>query len=330
MTRSQSIRRNPTEVTVERVDWGSTYARVSTAGTTGTRPFLLIPGIGVSSNYFERLAFCLNEFGPVMALDLPGFGGVPHPKNAQMTIRDYADLVGRVIDELDLDDPIVVGHSMGTQIVSELASTRELNDIVLISPVVNPHERRVRTAALRFFQSSRHEPPKVAALALYAYVLCGFRWFSKVLPVMMRYRIEDVLPRISANTLVIVGELDALCPRSWTREVAALLPNAQVWEIPHAAHSVMHGNAEDVARLCIDHARRTEPDDDTIRVAAHDPETEPDADLATAVKSAKGRVTELAGIVTDDDDIMAEGKTEHAEAAQEATQDTRGPTSDQS
>jgi len=104
------------DVTVTRVYDGSTYAKVSTIGEDGKRAFVLVPGIGVSSTYFERLAPNLNEFGPVHALDLPGFGGVPHPGTA-MTIREYADFVGRVIDEMGMDDPILVGHSMGTQVV---------------------------------------------------------------------------------------------------------------------------------------------------------------------------------------------------------------------
>ncbi len=315
-------RRDPTEVSVARVSWEQTYARVSTAGTSGSRAFVLVPGIGVSSNYFERLAFRLNEFGPVHALDLPGFGGVPHPKGRPMAIGDYAELVGRVIDELGLEDPVVVGHSMGTQIVAELASRRSFTDLVLISPVVNPHERRLRTAALRFLQSSIHEPPKIAALALYAYLLCGVRWFSRVLPEMMRYPIEDVLPQITANTLVITGERDALCPRSWAQELADRLPHAQVWLIPQAAHSVMHANAEDVARLCIAHTRREEPDDDTIRVAPHRHEDEPDAGVSETVQAVRGRATELIGIVTDDDKTMADGKTEHAEAARAAATDS--------
>lgn len=319
MARASRRRRDPTAVTVERVGWRDTYARVSTAGTTGDRAFILVPGIGVSSNYFERLAFQLNEFGPVHALDLPGFGGVPHPKGAAMTVKTYAELVGRVIDELGLTDPVVVGHSMGTQIVAELAAGRELTDLVLISPVVNPHERRLRTAALRFLQSSRHEPPKVAALAIYAYLLCGVRWFYKVLPSMMRYRIEDTLPKITANTLVIIGERDALCPTAWAQEVADLLPQAQVWRIPGAAHSVMHGNAEVVARLCVHHVRREEPDDDIIRTAPQRTNDEPDPDLPNQLKAARGRATELVGILTDDDQTMAAGKTVHAKAAQEAT-----------
>lgn len=320
MGRPQPVHRNPTEVTVDRVPWRGTYARVNTAGVTRSRPFLLIPGIGVSSNYFERLAFHLNEFGPVIALDLPGFGGVPHPKGKPMTIVDYAELVDHVIDELELDDPIVIGHSMGTQIVAELATRRRLQDLVLISPVLNPHERRLRTAALRFLQSSLHEPPRVKAISVQAYLLCGVRWFSRVLPAVLHYRIEDVLPRITANTMVIGGERDALCPRSWIQEVADLLPQAQAWQVPDAAHSVMYANAEAVARLCLHHARRTEPDDNTIRVADHNHSSEPDASLAEDAKAVAGRATELAGIVTDDDDLVARGKTTHAEAALETDQ----------
>ncbi len=318
MGRPGRLRRDPTDVTVERVHWNGTYARVNTAGTSGTRAFVLVPGIGVSSNYFERLAIHLNEFGPVIALDLPGFGGVPHPEGTPMSIADYAELVGLVIDHLELENPIVVGHSMGTQIVTELAGHRHFEDLVLISPVLNPQERRLRTAARRFLQSSLHEPPRVAAMAIYAYLLCGVRWFSRVLPAMLRYRIEDVLPHITANTLVIAGERDALCPRPWIQQVAELLPQAQAWQIPGAAHSVMHGNAEDVARLCVHHARRTEPDDDIIRVAEHDRRTEPEATFDEHVRSLKGRATEFTGIVTDDDELIARGKTEHAEAAQDA------------
>ena len=110
-------------VEVTRVHSDDMYVRVSSIGTGASRPFLLVPGIGVSSTYFNKLAPHLNEFGPVHAVDLPGFGGVPHPRRT-LSIRQYADLVGQVIDEMGLDDPIVVGHSMGSQVVSDLVSRR--------------------------------------------------------------------------------------------------------------------------------------------------------------------------------------------------------------
>lgn len=57
--------RHPTDVTVSRVQADDTYVRVNSVGDGGIRPFVLVPGIGVSSTYFERLAPRLLEFGPV-------------------------------------------------------------------------------------------------------------------------------------------------------------------------------------------------------------------------------------------------------------------------
>ncbi|PPG28963.1 alpha/beta hydrolase [Pseudoclavibacter sp. RFBG4] len=242
-------------VDVRYIRHGEVRARVSTIGADGDRAFVLIAGIGVASNYYENLAPGLGEFGPVHALDLPGFAGVPYPKRP-MSIQRYAAVVGTVIDELGLEDPVLVGHSMGTQVVSELASQRpELSTVVLIGPVTNPRERSLPKLAFRFLESSAREPFRVAMLATGAYLLCGFRWFSAVLPRMMRYRIEDVLPRIQAHTLLIRGEHDSLVPRQWLRDMERLLPRASTWEIEGAAHSVMYDHAKGVAELCVDHAR---------------------------------------------------------------------------
>lgn len=313
-----------TDVSVQRVHRGDVWARVSTVGRDGERTFVLVPGIGVAATYFERLAPALNEFGPVHALDLPGFGGVPHPVDARrMDIGDYAELVGAVIDELGLEDPVVLGHSMGTQVVAELAARRpELTTIVLLGPVMNRHERSIPTAALRFAQSSVKEPLQVALLAAGAYLLCGPRWFSRVLPEMMHYRIEDTVPHIRASTLVIRGEFDRLVPREWAEEIAAAIPHARAWEIPDASHSVMHAHAEEVARLCVEHARATQPDREEAALRRYpDSEvdhSEEDARIGDPLGALRGRITELAGILVDDDSLIAEGKTQHAEASDPA------------
>lgn len=321
-------RRSDTQVEVRRVGWRSTYARVSTVGRGGERAFVLVPGIGVSSNYFERLAAQLNEYGPVHALDLPGFGGVPHPKSRRMTIAEYADLVGKVIDELGLDDPVLVGHSMGTQVVADLAARYPdgfagaesgrgpLSSVILLGPVLSPDERTLRRAGSRFLQAARREPPRVAVLALQAYALCGVRWFSRVLPEMMHYPIEVTLPKVRANTLVISGALDALCPQDWIDEVMSLLPNARMEIIEEAAHSIMHAHADTVAALSVAHVRHpgTTP--------LPDPGTHVDVDeeYPAGMAELTGQVTELVGILTDDDRLIEEGKTAQAEAIDEATE----------
>lgn len=312
-------RRISTDVVVSRVYSGDMYVRVNSIGAGGSRAFVLVPGLGVSSTYFETLAPHLNEFGPVHAVDLPGFGGVPHPKST-LSIRQYADLVGLVIDEMGLDDPIIVGHSMGSQIVSDLVSRRpNLSTLVLIGPVIHPAERRVLTQAVRFLQASWHEPGTVKILAVSAYLFCGFRWFARVLPKMMSFPIEERLPLIHAHTLVIRGEFDAVAPREWVRKVGELLPSSRLWEISGAAHSVMYAHAEEVADLCVAHARETASgtdDDNTLRFSTEDDSTQ-DArvmSLPKIVEAVGGRLIETAGILQDDDEKIAEGKTVSARA----------------
>jgi pimeloyl-ACP methyl ester carboxylesterase len=319
-----------TEVTVTSLDAGGVEVRVSTIGKGGTRPFVLVPGIGVASNYFERLAPNLNEFGPVHALDLPGFAGVPHPDQA-MTIREYADLVWMVIDRLDLDDPVVVGHSMGTQVVVDLVARRpELTTLVLIGPVINPSERRVALQGLRFLQAAVHEPGRVKVLALSAYLFCGPKWFSRILPKMMRFPIERALPHVKADTLVIRGEFDAVAPREWVKRVGELLPSSRLWEIPGAAHSVMHAHAEEVAKLCVEHAEQPLEYDEggVLRDFEHAGDGREGDDLAptpgNALRAAKGRLLEALGMLKHDDDLIAEGKTEHAEAMDDAHERASG------
>jgi len=314
-----------TRVAVQRVHRGDLYVRVSTIGTTGERPFVLVPGIGVSSDYFERLAPNLNEFGPVHALDLPGFAGVPHPGSA-LEIRQFADLVAAVIDDLGLVDPVVVGHSMGTQIVTDLAARRpDISTLVLIGPVVDPTLRSVWRAGSRFLRAAWHEPGRVKLLAVRAYLICGVHWFVQVLPKMMTYRIEDALPHVQADTLVIRGEHDAVAPRSWVERVGRLLPASRLWEMPGAAHSVMHAHAEEVARLCVEHAEQPlDPAGGTPVVHRYedagngDERDDFDPTLADSAAALGATLREGAAILRGDDEALAAAKTDHAEAMESA------------
>jgi hypothetical protein len=107
-------------------------------------------------------------------------------------------------------------------------------------------------------------------------------------------------------------------PRTWLDRANELVPTSTAWEIPGAAHSVMHAHAEEVARLCVVHAEGRSPADDELHVFPTPSDGEERRDDApsfpAAVKAAAGRVTETIGILTDDDETIARGKTAHAEA----------------
>ncbi|QOD43840.1 alpha/beta fold hydrolase [Clavibacter zhangzhiyongii] len=328
--------RPATTVRVTRIVHRGLTVRISTLGSPGGRAFVLVPGIGVSSDYFERLAPRLDAHGTVHALDLPGFAGVRHPGRS-LEIREYADLVGAAIDALGLDDPVLVGHSMGTQVVADLAARRPgITTLVLIGPVVDPAARSVPTAALRFLRSSLREPSRIKVLAIRAYLVCGVRWFLRVLPRMMSFPIEARLPDIRASTLVIRGEHDAVAPRAWVEEMGRLLPRARLWEIPGAAHSVMHDHADEVARLCLAHLERRPGDGSSTEDASAElrrypegeeqPDEEHDAfapTLRDSIRGLRAQVAEGVAILRGDDDAIGRAKTAHAEAMAHAAERAR-------
>lgn len=235
------------------VRYNGARMRVRELRGTSERTFVMVHGIGVSSDYFEPLAHALHEHGNVLLLDLPGFGGLPRP-DRPLTIAGFADIVHAGIEAEGVQDPVLIGHSMGAQVVVDLLARHHLaSRAVLIGPVVNPAEPSLRQQAWRFFQSATHETGRVRLLASRAYVRCGPAWFVEVLPAMMRYPMREKLPQVQADTLLITGEHDTVVPAPWVEEMLTLLPRARHELIPGAAHNVVYEHWQPVADLTLEH-----------------------------------------------------------------------------
>jgi pimeloyl-ACP methyl ester carboxylesterase len=305
-------------VRVDRIAVDGTYVRVSSIGQPGDRAFVLVAGLGIAATYYERLAPHLNENGPVHALDLPGFAGVPKFGGA-VSIERYADAVEHVLRELRLADPVLIGHSMGTQVVTEVAARNpHIRDLVLISPVTDDRARTIPKAAFRFLRSALHEPAAVRWHAVTAYALCGWHWFRRVLPQMIAFPIEDRAPHVRARTLIVRGEHDALVPRDWIRSLARVFPHAVLREVVDGAHSVMHAQADAVARLAVAHVegRITDRGVGSLRRVRDDTTSSDLARLGPkdAWLVVKSRFTELFGMAEGDDEQLERAKSAHAVA----------------
>lgn len=90
--------------------------------------FVLVHGIGVSARSYGPTAVELAQHGDVHLIDLAGYGRSPRP-DRDLTIEDHAGLVARYLEDKQLDHPVVVGHSMGTQVVAELAADHPARSI---------------------------------------------------------------------------------------------------------------------------------------------------------------------------------------------------------
>lgn len=305
----------PTELTVDHVhnaDVWTRVTRVASSSADAARSFVLVPGIGVAATYFEFLAPTLAAHGDVYALDLPGFAGVRRP-DEQPSTAFFADQVEAVLDHYDLVDPVLIGHSMGTQVVTEVLVRRPgLSHAVLVSPVVNEAESAAWIQAARFIQSATRESFHLAMTALSAYILCGFVYFLTVLPHLLRYRISERLRDVSARVLLIRGEFDGTSPRRFHSRLVAAAPGARRWEIEGAAHSIINGHAIGVARLTVDHLAGTLAA--RGRMPASEAEVPParHADAAMVLRALRSRAAEWLSALRGDEPGVARAKAEHA------------------
>ncbi|MBL3687127.1 alpha/beta hydrolase [Leucobacter zeae] len=223
----------------------------------GAPRLLLVHGIGLGHSVYDRFIGEIAADADVLAVDLPGFGSCPEPAIA-LSIPEIADLLAAAITEAGVAPLTAVGHSMGAQVVAELAARHpELVDrVVLIAASVNPSERSLWLQGLRMIQDiSEGEPRSVLTRSTRTYLQAGPRWFAKQLRLMLAHRLEDALPRIEQPALVLRGARDRVSPRGWAVRMCGLLPRAEMQQIPDRGHEALISSGEPVARIVLDWIR---------------------------------------------------------------------------
>ena len=222
----------------------------------GGRPLVLVHGIGVSSRYFHATAAELAKYATVYLVDLPGYGSAPNPRR-DVAIADHADVLAKFLRVADIERPILVGHSMGTQVITKLALDHpEVTDkLVLLAPTMDSDARTLLRATGRLmYDSVVCEPLAVRAIVLVDYFFrCGIPYFLKQTKHLLADRIEDRLPQLEVTALVIRGDRDCIAPPDWTREVTRLLKRGTFAEVK-GPHVVMFTDPKRIAALISEHA----------------------------------------------------------------------------
>jgi pimeloyl-ACP methyl ester carboxylesterase len=201
--------------------------------------FLLVHGIGVGCRYFARLIPLLEEQGTVLTVELPGFDRAPKPADV-LSVEDHADLLADFVRERD-ERVVAVGHSMGAQIVADLAARHPdtVAAVALLGPVTDPRERTAWQQGLRLAQDTLLEAPMANRLVFTDYARTGPRRYLRTLPSMLHYDLEGVLPRIRVPALVARGSRDPICRHEFAARLAGLLPAGRLVEVPGAPHIEM-------------------------------------------------------------------------------------------
>ncbi len=232
------------------VDWPAMTSRITVDGrevsvidTGGDGPPLLwLHGLGgVWQNWLLNIPAFMGTHRCV-AIDMPGFGQSEMPAG-EISIPGFAGTVDNVCDQLGLDNPVVIGNSMGGFVGAELAVSfpTRVAKLVLVSAAGLSTEYLAREpllAAARAFAvltartGLRGSPvvkrarlrrvalqailryPERLSIPLVTELLRGANadGFLPAFEALMSYSFRDKLERIEVPVLIVWGRNDILVP----------------------------------------------------------------------------------------------------------------------
>jgi pimeloyl-ACP methyl ester carboxylesterase len=261
------------------IDWQAHLHQVEIDGTkvnyvdigSGDQPpVVFVHGLGGQwQNWLENVPRAAQE-RRVIALDLPGFGLSPMPRD-EITIPRYGRTVNALCDRLGLGLVKLVGNSMGGFISAEVAIQfpQRVDRLILVSaagitsadldrrPVLTvgriatalthwsaPLDRKIasrakaRHLALAFV--ARHPSLLKPDFAYEGFFKgTGKPGFNDALLACLDYDFRERLPEIGVPTLIVWGEQDSIIPVKDAHEFERLIPDSRKVVLAQTGHISM-------------------------------------------------------------------------------------------
>jgi pimeloyl-ACP methyl ester carboxylesterase len=261
------------------IDWREHLGQVEIDGTPvnyadigsgEVEPIVFVHGLGGQwQNFLENIPRAAQE-RRVIALDLPGFGCTPEPRD-KITISGYGRCVDALCEKLSLGRVDIVGNSMGGYIAAEVAIQfpERIDQLILVSAAgitsADIARRPILTAgriatAMVSYGAAQHRQiasrPKSRHLALalvarYPSLLradlayegffkgAGKPGFDAALRASLDYDFRDRLPEVKVPTLIVWGERDSIIPVRDADEFERLIEDSRKVVLKDTGHIPM-------------------------------------------------------------------------------------------
>lgn len=245
----------------------------------GAPTLICCNGIVCTTVYWH---YIVNYFAPnctVITWDYRGHGGSQDPEDLnRLRIEDFANDLESVYEHLNIEKAVLIGHSMGVQVIFEYyrkspekvealvpicgSVGKPLNvygegsaydslwhilfDILevstpLISPVVKP---LLRTDFAMFMAEkigiNKIFCPKEEMKLYFDHISkMDLRVIFKAFKFMGEHSAEDVLPDVKVPVIIFAGEEDKMTPLKFMERLSDMLPEAHYYLIPKGQHTAL-------------------------------------------------------------------------------------------
>ena len=235
----------------------------------GSEPaLLLVHGFTDTSRSFSLLAPHLVGRRLIIP-DLRGHGA--SQAGTGCSPADFADDIAGLIEELRLELPVLIGHSLGAMVAIEMAARRKplIGGLVLLAGTLKPeipddHPMVAGVQALSdpiastdpfyaYWHACRPDVPKpfLEGMAEGASAMPAARWRS-ILDQLRRADLSETARTVQEKTLVIGGACDPLFGEAHQRALLRALPEAVFVRAENCGHNPHWEDPALVAKAIID------------------------------------------------------------------------------
>ncbi|MEM7058195.1 MAG: alpha/beta hydrolase [Pseudomonadota bacterium] len=269
------------------IGYGGIPLFVREEGPQDAPPILLIHGWSQHHlSWTKQLESVLTQDFRLIAPDLRGHGasGKPEEPEAYNHSRPWADDIAAIIDELDLANPILVGWSMGTDVICDYLRVHgpsRISGVAFVGGAIRAMTEEeasipARARALSTWKGMCSKNPKAAMEATIAFLkscvaaplskqdLAFMTGLNALCPPPIRAhmlsRTEDYRPDlegIEIPAMIIYGTAEKVCPPELVREAAAAMPHAWTHAYSGTGHCPFWEKPDRFNRHLAEFARET-------------------------------------------------------------------------
>lgn len=220
---------------------------------SGSQTMLFLHGNFASSLWWEKVMVQMPPAWRAVAPDMRGFGQSDKPP-AGYTVDQLAEDVSSLVGKLELNDFVLVGHSLGGAVALSftLDHQERVRALVLLDPVPAgglrfdeeilrglsgiQNSRAALGAGMKISAPTAPEDDFFSRLVDEALIATP-QAFHEILASVTKFDVVDRLPQLRVPVLCVMGELDALIPRADVIKMQTRIPNCRVEIMGGVGHS---------------------------------------------------------------------------------------------
>jgi pimeloyl-ACP methyl ester carboxylesterase len=213
-------------------------------------PIIFIHGAGGNASIWHYQAEFLKSSMKVVPVDLPGHGR--SKGNGYNTIEGYRDSIHRMVEELNLRDAYLAGHSMGGAIAMSYALSYPamVKGLILIGtgarlkvvPAILDGVLRDKKKAVEMIAEmvlSKHTPVSLREVISGEIGLCDKEVIHGDFSACDRFDMMETIRDLATPTLIICGNDDMLTPPKYARFLHESIGGSVLVTVDRAGHMVM-------------------------------------------------------------------------------------------